>query len=543
MSDNQNPHFLAHLPEEVVMDARGYEFDAYLVALEGWRRGLTLKWYTKDAAEFSGMNIWNVDHPGKLFSLSDGEKTHRFFRTRGDRVSEQAVKECMDKETAKTKLSANDVPTPAGERVKTDLTAEDLIVTAEKIGFPVVLKPVDGSFGRGVYTDLRDQDSLIRCWNEVREESATKEYLLESHVEGDEYRVYVVQGRTVGIMRRDPANVTGDGKQTIEQLIEEKNTLREANPRLFSCPIIINNDVKRHLDLQGHSLTSVPENDAMIQLTKKSNISLGGDPEGIEVEEMTAVATAAEGAMRAFEGLINGAVDVIWDEESGNLAVLEMNPTAQIGSLVFPMSGVAHDIPKAIIDEYFPETADCVIERERLYFDFADVLYPLKSHTARSSTVAHAYTGELTAKQYTVYGDVQEIDYHRGLRKQAFERGLSGFVMNLEDGAIEVVVIGSDETAVLDYEQALWEDPERSEVEYVEVTDYNGPIKIGFETKSDMKMQLQELDTLRIEIEQMEQEYKKESKLNQKLRNSWSWRVSYPIRLAGDVSKVFKRKK
>src|SRR5699024_11375560 len=78
------------------------------------------------------------------------------------------------------------------------------------------------------------------------------------------------------------------------------------------------------------------------------------------------------------------------------------------------------------------------------------------------STVTPSPEGKIYAKKYTVIGDVQNIGYHRGLRKQAFERHLHGFVMNLENGDIEVVVGGTDPEMVDDFKQALWEDEERS---------------------------------------------------------------------------------
>ncbi len=75
-------------------------------------------------------------------------------------------------------------------------------------------------------------------------------------------------------------------------------------------------------------------------------------------------------------------------------------------------------------------------------------------------------------------GDVQDIGYHRGLRKQAFERYLHGFVMNMENGDIEVVVAGTDPDMVDDFKNALWEDEERANVMEVQVSNYEEPIKL-----------------------------------------------------------------
>src|SRR5690625_8041811 len=93
---------------EVVQDAQGWNLDAYTIALEGWRRGLTLRWHTKDSEEFSKMKTWFVDSPGRLFSLSSDDKTHYFFRTRGDKVTNEAVEIGSDKGKTKELLRSEE---------------------------------------------------------------------------------------------------------------------------------------------------------------------------------------------------------------------------------------------------------------------------------------------------------------------------------------------------------------------------------------------------------------------------------------------------
>src|SRR5699024_6984927 len=148
--EQHSAKWLPHLSSEIVADARGPELDAYVVALEGWRRGLTLKWHVKDSEKFKEMKTWFVDKPGKLFSLSSSEKTHYFFRTRGDKVTNEAVEMGMDKEITKQKLMEANIPTPIGKEFPESASDEEIIAYANELGYPVVIKPTDGSFGRGV---------------------------------------------------------------------------------------------------------------------------------------------------------------------------------------------------------------------------------------------------------------------------------------------------------------------------------------------------------------------------------------------------------
>src|SRR5690625_5426446 len=92
-----------------------------------------------------------------------------------------------------------------------------------------------------------------------------------------------------------------------------------------------------------------------------------------------------------------------------------------------------------------PETKEVNTDKEKMYFDFSDVLSPLESNSANVSMVTPMPTGKLYAKKYTVIGDVQQLGYHMGLRKQAFERKHNGVVLNKEDGSIDVAVCRSEE--------------------------------------------------------------------------------------------------
>src|SRR5690606_35538729 len=110
----ETKEWLPHLSNEIVADLHGNLLDAYAVALEGWRRGLTLRWHVKDSEKFKEMRTWFVDNPGQLFSLSNGERTHYFFRTRGDKVTNEAVDIARDKDRTKRVLSKAGIPVPEG---------------------------------------------------------------------------------------------------------------------------------------------------------------------------------------------------------------------------------------------------------------------------------------------------------------------------------------------------------------------------------------------------------------------------------------------
>ncbi|MEC5425931.1 acylphosphatase [Virgibacillus sp. C22-A2] len=538
-----NSQWLPHLSNEIVSDAHGNLLDAYAVSLEGWRRGLTLRWHVKDSEKFSEMKTWFVDKPGQLFSLSSKEKTHYFFRTRGDKVTNEAVEIGKDKEKTKIAMKKAGVPVPEGKQFTEEATDESIIQYASSIGYPVVLKPTDGSFGRGVISNITSAGELEHSISYLRTELNNSNVILERYIPGNEYRIYVVGNQVAGAINRIPPNIIGDGINSIKALIELKNEERDLNPRLVSCPIQTNQETLDFIGRYGYTLDTVPEKEELIYLSNKSNISLGGDPVDVLDELPMEIKNTAVNALQAVPGLTHGAVDIIMHEnkaieEAG--FVIELNPTAQIGAILYPMKGKPRDIPAAIMDFYFPETIHMQYDKTKTYFDFHDVLDPLQSRDASTTTVTPSPLGKLYAKKYIVSGSVQDIGYHRGLRKQAFERYLHGFVMNLENGDIEVVVASTDPVMIDDFKNALWEDEERAHVIEVQESNYEEPIKVGFEIKADLKTQIAELKLFKQELEVTEYQMKKAEVERRKYYESVSWRATKPIRSIGALFKKFK---
>ncbi|WP_026691448.1 acylphosphatase [Alteribacter aurantiacus] len=543
--DEKQVSWLPHLTEEIVSDARGPELDAYAIALEGWRRGLTLRWHAKGSEKFGKMDTWFVDRPGKLFSLSSNEKTHYFFRTRGDIISNEAVRAGGNKVETKKLLTKAGVPTPEGKSFTNSADKHDEIIAyASEIGYPVTIKPVDGSFGRGVMTYLNNESQLLSALSYVTERLGYSDLIVEKHVNGEDYRLYVVGEQVVGAIKRVPANIVGDGLNTIKTLIDRKNQVRKNNPRLISCPIKIDEDMKNYLNDCGISFTTIPEKGQIVYLTNKSNISIGGDPLDALDDISELVKDTAIQALKAVPGLFHGAVDImVCTKDKGDVAeVLELNPSAQIGSLLFPMKGEGRDIPGAIIDYYFPDTKGTSTDYHKVYFSLSDVLEPLVSKTATVTTVSPAPLGKIYAVKYHVQGDVQNISYHRGLRKQAFERNLSGFVKNLSNGDIEVVIMGKSYESIEDFKNALLEDPERAEVTNITVEPWDKPVKVGFEVKADLKTQVEQFKFMKQQMDSLKKDLKLAEKQNKKLEKSFSWRITYPLRKSTDLVKYVKRK-
>src|SRR5699024_711052 len=193
---------------------------------------------------------------------------------------------------------------PFPTRRSSDLN--EIIQYANKLGYPLVIKRADGSFGRGVITNILSVEEFKDSLKRVRHEMGYDETMVEQYIRGKEYRVYVSGDEAVAAMNRTPPNISGDGVHTIRQLIDEKNKAKRQNPRLISCLIDIKDDILDSIHFRGYELESILEKDKQLFLSEISNISIGGDPISVTDQLPDSVKELAVSALHAVPGLEHG---------------------------------------------------------------------------------------------------------------------------------------------------------------------------------------------------------------------------------------------
>ena len=104
---------------------------------------------------------------------------------------------------------------------------DDAVAAAKRIGYPCVLKPLDGNHGRGVALNLRTEEDVRAAFAVAMRESRSGDVVVESYITGNDYRVLVIGGKLAAVAERVPASVTGDGEHTIRELVDATN----ADPR------------------------------------------------------------------------------------------------------------------------------------------------------------------------------------------------------------------------------------------------------------------------------------------------------------------------
>lgn len=529
-----------HLSNRVIKGIKGFKLDAFLIAYEGWRRGLRLKFYKDESSECDLARL-NSSISGKFFSLSSSEGKHYFFRSRGDKVGNEDVLICQNKEKTKNFLKNANVPVPVGEKL--DLNShKEIIMYAEKIGYPVVIKPVSGSMGRGIFINIQDSEELQDILNHYKKEYKYKKCIIEKHYNGKEYRIYVVGNEVISAVNRVPANVIGDGVNSIISLIAMKNKERKKNPYLASKPIKVDYEVNNMLKKQGFDKNSTPKQNSIVFLREISNLSTGGEPID-ETEKITnEIKKIAVDALKALPSIHHGGVDVIVDkDDSRKGVVLEINATAEISFHLFPIKGTPKDLPSKIIDYYFPESVNQ--EKTSFYFDYNSILQPLTTWSAKVVEVNPAPRGKLFRSKIQIEGKVLNVGYLTWVKRQALMRELHGSVRKKGENHLEVEIIGKDKDVVNDFIKICKKGSKKSDVQKI----------------SSMEIEITTSDIFRLGFKiiksnknKSKKKYKKEKNKSKKMLNienaelrkeielikqSKSWKFSKPIRVIGNKLK------
>jgi cyanophycin synthetase len=292
-----------------------------------------------------------------LVQLGQGVHQQRIRATMTSRTSSLAVDVASDKELTGRLLAAAGLPVPRSEAVR---TVEDAVRRAERIGYPVVVKPLDGNHGRGVHLSLRDADAVRAAFDDARDQARRGTVLVESYVTGNDYRVLVVGGKMVAVAERVPAHIIGDGKHTIAELVE----LTNADPRRgvghekVLTRIRLGDTATQLVRDQGFELDQVVDEGVMVKLTLTGNMSTGGisidrtdeaHPDNVEIAEEAARVVGLDVA-----GIDFIAPDIAEPVRETGGAIVEVNAAPGFRMHTHPTVGEPQYVAKPVVDLLFP---------------------------------------------------------------------------------------------------------------------------------------------------------------------------------------------
>lgn len=235
----------------------------------------------------------------------------------------------------KQMIAALGYPTP----LACTLSASDPpSAAADRLGWPLVVKPLDRGGGKGVTADIRSIDQLEAAVARARG-LTSRPLLVERHVDGEDHRLMVVDGELVAAIRRSPATVVGDGESSVGMLIDALNRtrLRDLHSRLYLKQIAVDEILLEQLAAQAVDLGSVPPAGAAIRLRSNANRSTGGDCVDVTSSVHPDVAAAAVAICETIglrcAGLDYLCKDISLPPDAGGGSFIEVNTTPGLSAI------------------------------------------------------------------------------------------------------------------------------------------------------------------------------------------------------------------
>jgi cyanophycin synthetase len=311
-------------------------------------------------AERRSIPVLRLDPRRSLVQLGHGCYQKRIWATVTSSTSNIAVDIAANKELTNRLLQEVGIPVPRSAVVR---DADDAVRQARRIGFPVVIKPLDGNHGRGVCINLKDEDEVRRSYLIAHEESRAGSVVVESYVSGRDYRILVVNNQIVAVAERVPAHVIGDGVRTVAELVEITNAdpRRGVGHEKVLTRIAIDTQAIETLERQGVQLSDVPAEGQVVRLKQTGNMSTGGTsidrtddihPDNAELARQAAMVVGLD-----IAGIDFIAPDIAASVRQTGGAIVEVNAGPGFRMHTHPTEGHPRHVGRAVIDMLFPPGA------------------------------------------------------------------------------------------------------------------------------------------------------------------------------------------
>ena len=294
-----------------------------------------------------------------LCQLGYGANQKRIQATVTSETSSIGVELACDKEDTKFLLEQAEVEVPRGDIISRESSLEE---ACKYVGFPLVVKPVDGNHGRGITVNIKNYEDALVAFRAAK--NVASKVIIEKYITGEDYRLLVINHVLVAAAKRSPAHVIGDGKSTINELVDEVNNdpRRGYGHENALTQITINDLTKTILTANGYTEDSIPKEGEKVILKDTANLSTGGTAEDVTDIVHPSNVSMAERISKIIDLDICG-IDIMTTDISQPLhetggAVLEVNAGPGFRMHLAPTTGLPRNVAAPVVDKLFPIQGD-----------------------------------------------------------------------------------------------------------------------------------------------------------------------------------------
>jgi cyanophycin synthetase len=290
-----------------------------------------------------------------LIQLGYGVNQMRFQATITCKTSNIAVDIACNKEETKRLLALASIPVASGGICVDNY---DLDTVIAKIGYPIVIKPLDGNHGKGASINIKNLEDAKAGL--IYAQIYSRRVIVEKFITGFDFRVLVIDNKLVAAAKREPAHVVGNGMNTIQELIDITNSdsKRGYGHENVLTQIDVDRDTTDLLEKLDYTLQTVPISGEIVYLKSTANLSTGGT--SVDVTDMMHPENIfiCERISRVI-GLDVCGVDIMAEnltqplKENGG-CILEVNAAPGFRMHLAPSEGLPRNVAAPVIDMLYP---------------------------------------------------------------------------------------------------------------------------------------------------------------------------------------------
>lgn len=356
---------LMHILPEPVKMMLDYEFDAEFdfaaelksFVLSAQRRELGPSTASLVKAAEERDIPWLRLNEHSLVQFGHGKYQKRIMATITSETRYIGVEIAGDK--SETSRLLNDLGLPVPKQLIV-YGAKEAVRAAKRIGYPVVVKPLDANHGRGVSINLTTPEQVEVAHAEAYAQGKSSAVIVESFITGYDHRMLVVNGVLEAVAKRVPGHVIGDGAHTIAELVEEvnKDPRRGIGHQKVLTNLEIDAQAERLMQGAGVTAETVLEAGRLFYLRSTANLSTGGTAIDVTDTVHPDNKDMAERAVVAI-GLDVGGVDFLIDDITKSYkdiggAIVEVNAAPGFRMHVAPSEGTPRDVSGKVMEMLFP---------------------------------------------------------------------------------------------------------------------------------------------------------------------------------------------
>ena len=308
-----------------------------------------------DAAKEYNLPVMQLGD-SNIYQVGYGKMSRVIEASIGNKTSCVGVDISCDKFLTKQLLQNQNIPVAEGNKVCNII---GLLQEAERIKYPVVLKPQYGNKGQGVTLNIKNQKQLVESYINLRKNQ--KDIIIEKYCKGKDYRICVVNYKVVAVSLRVAPFVIGNGRDNLKKLIDiiNKDPLRGEDHEKALTKIKIDSELISCISKRKFKLDYIPKDGERILLRENANLSTGGIAidctEDICEENIECCINAAKTLGLDICGVDICTEDISIPIKESNGIIMELNAAPGIRMHHYPSKGKKRNVGKAILEMLYDE--------------------------------------------------------------------------------------------------------------------------------------------------------------------------------------------